>query len=545
MPSQEPWDEVTDVVVVGTGAGGLGAAVTAASFGSQVLILEKAAAVGGTTRKSAAVFWIMNNRFMREAGLEDPRPEALRYLARLAFPTQYDPQAPRLGLSEWEYTGLETFYDVGSEAIDHYEEIGAFKATCNYAYPDYNAHIPENAAPYGRALYPAAADGGQGGGQVLIDEMQAAAQARGAEIRTRTRVLDVVEEDGAVVGVIAQGPTGTMLRIRARQGVVFASGGFTHNRDLRQQFLRGPYAGGCAAVTNTGDFVAIAQNLGAALVNMGNAWSAPIVLERLQLEPENISSSFIFPAPAGFMVNRSGRRFVNEYRPYHETAQAQFTWDAVRLEYPNLPVFAIWDKHMHAQAGGLDWGNPVPPAGTDAYWVIQGETWEELAEGIAERLPVVSELVGTARLDADFAAELQSTAARFNQYAADGIDAEFDRGGTVHETYFSGVFEESFGVRGDPNPTMQPLSDTGPYYAAIMGPGTLDTKGGPRVNRDGQVLRVGGEAIPGLYAVGNCAGSPSGQAYWAAGGTIGPIFTYAYLAGRAVSGANNPRRASA
>ncbi|KXF56443.1 hypothetical protein AXA44_34430 [Rhodococcus sp. SC4] len=536
MSCSDSWDESFDAVVVGTGAGGFGAALTIADHGANVLMLEKAATIGGTTRKSAAVFWIMNNRFMREAGLEDPRPQALEYLARLAFPAKYDPRAPRLGLSPWEYEGLETFYDFGADAVDYYEKIGAFTAACNFQYPDYNAHIAENAAPYGRALYPAATPGGQAGGEVFIGEMNAAAESSGVEIRTSTAVRDVIIENGVVRGVVAQNEDGSLLRIRADKGVVFATGGFTHNADLRQQFLRGPYVGGCAVPTNTGDFVTISQRIGADLVNMGNAWSAPIVLERLKHEPATVSSSFIIPGDAAFMVNKYGRRFVNESRPYNETTMAQFRWDEIKLEYTNLPVFAIWDEQVHNSAGGAEWGNPVPADGVDAYWVLQGETWDELAAAIADRLPAVADMVGAVTLDADFAETLRSTAQRFSGFAASGIDEDFGRGGTPHETYFASVFEEWFGFKGAPNPTMRPLSETGPYYAAIMGPGTLDTKGGPRVDRQGRVLSVSGRPIPGLFAVGNCAGSPSGQAYWAAGGTIGPILTYAYLAGCAVVG---------
>jgi succinate dehydrogenase/fumarate reductase flavoprotein subunit len=531
------WDDSADVIVVGSGAAGFGAALTAADHGAQVMILEKAATIGGTTRKSAAVFWIMNNRFMREAGLEDPRTPALQYLARLAFPVRYNPDAPDLGLQHWEYASLETFYDVGADAIEYYEKIGALNAACNFAYPDYNAHIAENAAPYGRALYPAASPGGQAGGQVLIDEMRSAATAYGIPIRTHTAVTDVILDGGTVVGVIAQDNSGQLLRLRARKGVVFASGGFTHNRQMREQFLRGPYVGGCAVTTNTGDFVTIAQRLGAELVNMANAWSAPIVLQRLQQDPATVSGSFIIPGDGAFIVNRYGHRFVNEARPYNETTMAQFVWDSVDLEYPNLPAFAIWDHGVHTTAGGSEWGNPVPVPGVDPYWVLRGDTWQELASQLAHRLPAVADLVGPVTLGTDFADTLAATAQRFNRFAEAGIDEDFGRGQTPHELYFASVFEDWFGFRGAPNPTMRPLAATGPYYAAILGPGTLDTKGGPRVDLDGRVQTVDGVPVPGLFAVGNCAGYPTGQAYWAAGGTIGPILTYAFLAGRAVAGA--------
>jgi 3-oxosteroid 1-dehydrogenase len=119
--------------------------------------------------------------------------------------------------------------------------------------------------------------------------------------------------------------------------------------------------------------------------------------------------------------------------------------------------------------------------------------------------------------------------ARFNGFAATGKDEDFHRGENPIEQIFTGVVPEDNDTG---NPTMYPISDQGPYYAAIVCAGTLDTKGGPVTNTDGQVLNADGEPIPGLYAVGNCAANASAQAYWAGGGTIGPYFTFGFLAGR-------------
>jgi 3-oxosteroid 1-dehydrogenase len=534
MAYEESWDEVVDVVVAGSGAGGFSAAVTAAEQGLDVLILEKAAAPGGTTRKSAGVFWLLNNRFMREAGVPDPKPEALRYLARTAHPTRYNPDAPMLGLAAWEHDALEAFYDHGAEALEFFEGVGAIDVGTDPDYPDYHAQIPEDAAPTGRMLYPAAGQRTAIGGRVLIDELGAAAAKDGVELRTATSVVDLVIEDGEVRGVVARS-TGRDRRIRARAGVVFATGGFTHNADLRTRFLRGPYAGGCAAVTNTGDFIPLALRAGAELVNMANAWSAPIVLERLLRDPATVAGSFIMPGDALIVVNRQGRRVLNERMNYNEATQAYFAWDGEHLEYPNLPLIAIWDAEVAAKAGGDFLGNPIPLPDVDPYWVVRGETLDELRAGIAERLPIVAPLVGRTELDPGFTGNLEQTIARFNGFAATGVDEDFHRGTTPHELYHAAWYEEMWGVTGGPNPTMRPLSGSGPYYATLMGPGTLDTKGGPRVDPHGRVVRSTGEPIPGLYGVGNCVGSPSGQGYWAAGGTLGPIITYGYLAGLAVA----------
>lgn len=541
MNAGSRWQESFDVVIAGTGAGGFSTAITAAEHGQRVLMLEKASTIGGTTRKSAAYFWILNNRFMRAAGVEDPRAEALQYLARIGHPTRYNPADDQLGLAEWEYAALEAFYDNGADAMEFLERVGALDSTQNPDYPDYHAQIAEDAAPYGRVLFPAAGEGGQVGGQILIDDFTAAAEKLGVQIRTSARVVDVVVEDGAVTGVIAESADGGQLRVQAERGVVFATGGFTHNADLRARFLRGPYVGGCAAVTNTGDFVSIASRLGAELVNMANAWSAPIVVERVMQDPEGVAGSFILPGESLIMVNRQGRRAVNEKMTYNEAALAGFAWDGVRMEYTNLPLIAIWDQADADTCGGTDFGNPIPPEGVDPYWVVKAETWEELESGIAERLQRVRPLVGQVELDPQFGANLRETVARYNGFAAKGVDEDFHRGATPHEQFHASMFAQMFGIGTDTGPdrTMRPLRDSGPYYATVMAPGTLDTKGGPRVNRDAQVVGVDGTPIPGLYGVGNCAGSPNGQGYWAAGGTIGPILTYGYLAGLAVSRASD------
>jgi 3-oxosteroid 1-dehydrogenase len=119
------WDRVADVVVVGSGAAAFGAALTAAREGAEVVMLERAAHPGGTTAKSGGGFWIPNNRHMRAVGIDDPRDAALRYMARLGFPVQYDPTGETLGLDAEDYRLLEVFYDRASEAVDALEELGA------------------------------------------------------------------------------------------------------------------------------------------------------------------------------------------------------------------------------------------------------------------------------------------------------------------------------------------------------------------------------------------------------------------------------------
>jgi 3-oxosteroid 1-dehydrogenase len=517
-----------DVVVVGSGAAGFTAALTAAGHGAHTIVLERAAELGGTTRKSAAYFWIPNNRFMRAAGIEDPRPQALRYMARLSRPDRYQADAPTLGLPAWEYEALATFYDHGPAAMEFLESLGAMEGGAAEGYPDYFAHLPEDAAPTGRTMWPAEAEGGQAGGRLLIERFARTAAGLGIEVRTGHRVDGLVRAaDGEVVGVTATTDEGEQVEIGARRGVVFASGGFTQDAALRAGHLEGPYVGGCAAPTNTGDFVRIATGAGAQLANMQYAWGGPIVLERLLRDPASVACSFVLPGDGLVVVNRAGERVVNEKIPYNEQVRAFFAWDAATATYPNLPLIAIWDAQVAAQVAGVDFGNPIPPPDVDGYWVIEAADLDALADGIEDRLGRLAGMLGEQRLAAGFVPRLRATLDRFGTMADRGVDEDFARGETPIEL----AVTAAFGPGDGPNPTMRRLASSGPYFATILGPGTLDTKGGPRVDLHGRVLDHGADPIPGLYGAGNCVASPAAQAYWGAGGTIGPILCFAHLAG--------------
>jgi 3-oxosteroid 1-dehydrogenase len=142
----------------------------------------------------------------------------------------------------------------------------------------------------------------------------------------------------------------------------------------------------------------------------------------------------------------------------------------------------------------------------------------------------VAARTGGLRLAPGFLENLRSTIARFNGLATKGVDEDFHRGETAIQQLFNGPVKEE---PGRTNPTMWPLADTGPYYAALVTGGTLDTKGGPRTDPDGRVLDDLGEPVPGLYGVGNCVASASAQAYWAGGATLGPIIAFAHRAATA------------
>jgi 3-oxosteroid 1-dehydrogenase len=522
------WDGVADVVVVGAGAAGLPAAINAKRHGAEVLILEKAGEPGGTMKKSGAWYWIPNNRFMLDDGIEDDRDAFLRYVARLSRPQAYDPRDERLGLSEWAYDMVCAFYDNASAATDTLIELGAFKPLYAPWIPDYHSNLPEATVPYGRTLMVDRGDGEFAEGDALTAQLVAAVDRYRIPILARHRVAGVVrDEGGGVVGVrAATGDAGCFFG--ARQAVIFASGGFTHDRELRRNFLPPVVVSGCAAATNEGDFVHIATALGLPLRNMNFAWMAPMPLEAA-LDGDVRSGIFSVAGDSMIWVDKYGRRVVNEKAIYNELGMSFLQWDSQRCEYPRYSMMMIWDQRTmneFASEGPSAVGNDGSVISEGPY-LIRGGTLDELTRGISVRLERLAPKTGGFALDSSFRDNLASSIARFNEMAAQGCDLDFARGEKPIERLFGG--DQSPGNK-TANPTMYPISETGPYYATLVCAGTLDTKGGVVTNRDGQVLDVEGEPVTGLYAVGNCCASPSAQGYWAGGATIGPIFTFAYLA---------------
>jgi succinate dehydrogenase/fumarate reductase flavoprotein subunit len=527
---REGWDAYADVVVVGSGAAGCAAALSAAAAGAKVVILERDEYPGGTTAKSGGVLWIPNNPHMGGAGLSDPRDRALAYMARLSYPNRYTPGHETLGLTAAEYELIQAFYDTGPEMIRELEKLGAIDTVINHSIPDYHADLPEDAAPYGRHLQPRdvppPAEGT--GGQALVAGMLMAAEQMGVRLLLGRRVIDVLRNDaGEIVGVEAHHRHSTTL-IRAGRGVVFASGGYTHNPELVRQYLRGPIYGGCAAATNTGDFVRLGIKLGADLGNMAHAWWSQTVLELALRVGPSLKDVWMPFGDSMIQVNRYGRRALNEKMIYNERSQAHFEWSASGREYPNLFMFMIYDDAVANAPGEMtSHRQPVPLAGETESYVISGDTWEDLTRNISARLAELGPQIGYYSLAPTFAEELSRTVQAFNAHATAGRDPDFRRGETPIQVTWGGP-----GRPDAPNPTMHAFSDTGPYHAIILAAGALDTKGGPRINVRAQVLDTDGAPIPGLYGAGNCIASPAGQAYWSAGGTIGPALTFGYIAGR-------------
>lgn len=545
------WDHRADVVVVGTGGAACAAAAAAVDRGASVVMLEASDTAGGTTRRSGGAYWIPNNSLMRARGFTDPRADALKLMARLAYPTLYDPDQPRLGLPKLQYDLLAAFYDNAAPAIDRLTQLGALDPIIlpNYGYspnpvtdPDYFAELPENKAPYGRVLTAKSPPGSvEFPGLYLSEGMLQYLRSRQVPILLGHRVTDVVRGSrGEVIGVEVES-AGCTRFIRARRGVVFGSGGFAHDRDKLRSHLRGPIFGSCSVPTSRGAFVDIGGKAGAELGNLSNgfyyqaALEDPAAHEGYVVRPD---AHVFFPyGDSTLLVNKYGQRVVNEKSPYHVRTQSHFHWR--QTEYPNLVQFMIWDQWTANEPTFWPWRGVVPLPGQASPLVIQAATLEQLAERISARLNAMrglrflsSNIVPNVRLAPDFVSSLRATLQRFNTFAASGVDLDFHRGETPVERAWQGPSRSTTGNR-----TMYPMSPNGPFYCAILGPATLDTCGGPVIGTNAQVLRPDETPIPGLYGAGNCIASPTGQAYWGAGGTLGPAITFGFVAGRSAASA--------
>ncbi len=530
----ERFDVEADVVVVGGGGGGLPVALFSRWHGNEVVLLEKAGELGGTARKAAFWYWVPDNAPLRALGVEDREEDFLRYVARLSAPDRYDPQHPSLGLSDWELASFRAIHESASPAAELLHERGALPYRHVAAACDYWSELPEDATPTGRVLiHRDAGESMADGGAVSIASMSAAARRDGVDVRTGHRVQRLVLEGAEVVGVQATTTDGRTVSVGARKAVVFATGGFTHDPELRRGFLGRPVAGGCAALTNEGDFVRIATRAGAQLHGMSTAWKCPVPLEKALARDPSLSGMFSVAGDSTVFVDRHGRRVVNEKLQYNELAQAFLAWDGEAGEFPNLVLVQVWDERSQDGSASDEFGRLIAPPGADDRHVIRGATPEALARAVDERLARLEHATGGVRLAADFAETLRATIARFNGFAERGVDEDFHRGERPVQLLFNGpVAEEDAG----PNPTMHPMSTTGPYFAALVTGGTLDTKGGPKTDSEGRVLDDADEPVRGLYGIGNCVASASGNAYWAGGATLGPIIAFAHRAAAAADG---------
>ncbi|MEC9341200.1 MAG: FAD-dependent oxidoreductase [Pseudomonadota bacterium] len=547
QPAQ-PWHREADVIVVGSGAAGFAAALFARNAGADVLMLEKGPAPGGTTIRSGGVHFIPNNHLLRAAGLSESRDDFLRLMVRVTYPERYHPDLPNFGADTADFALLDAFYQAAAPTIEQLEQIAGFRYMLlreqdGEFFPDNFVELPENRCPRGRSIvcvpesvepgryyYP----GGGGLGVDLVALLRGAANRQRVPILTRHEVVRLVANaHGAVIGVVAGTRDGERW-FRARRGVVFGSGGYLHNAALRQAYLPARVYGGCGSPINQGTLLNLAGGAGAALGNLDNAWWKEVLLEEAVLSSDTPTGIWVAPGDSTLMVDRYGNRFCNEKNQPGGRPQHHFEWDPVRVEYPRLVTFLIWDERAVELFGGI-YGIQQKQGDLPAH-VISGKDLASLADNIAARLARFAEHTGGFTLDEEFAEQLPRTVARYNAFAREGKDADFHRGDAAADRawhFYGGV---PVVPNPHPNPLMHPLCEQGPYYAALIVAGAIDTKGGPRINPNAQVLKQDGSVIAGLYGAGNCIAHLSAGTYWGGGGTIGPAVVFGALAGAHAAG---------
>ncbi len=535
------WDRVTDILVVGSGAAASTAAITANQNGDDVLVVEKAPLTGGTAAKSAGVLWIPNNFTLKTKGIDDRKEDCMRYMVRFSYPGRYHASDATLGVSVAEYRLLEAFYDNASDAIDALRnngdlDVGEWRMfALDRSATDYLDQVPENKVPTGRALGPLKKDGTMGLGIDMTTQLHAGIKRRGVPMLIGHRAVRVVmNTEGRVIGLECETAEET-IKIHARKAVIFGTGGYAHNAEFVDMYQRAPFYGSCAMPWSTGDFINIAGAAGARMGDLSTAWRSQIVLDDALLARTLAAGVFFPPGDSMVQVNRHGVRAVNEKRNYNDRTEVHGYYDSSQADYPNHLMFMIYDRRSaEAYAGAY----PFPATPTGAGYVLAGATMDELTSRLEARLGEVSTRTGGLSLSPSFAANLKQTIDRFNGYAKTGNDEEFQRGKAEYDKEWQPVFspmspDSGWPPNKNPNITMHPFMKDGPYYAIILAAGALDTCGGPAIDASARVLDTAGKPIPGLFGAGNCIASPSGEAYYGAGHTLGMATTFGYIAANA------------
>jgi 3-oxosteroid 1-dehydrogenase len=347
-------------------------------------------------------------------------------------------------------------------------------------------------------------------GNSLVGMLRQGVVDRKIPLWLETAARELVVENDRVVGVVVE-RRGETLRIRANKGVILAAGGFEGNQQMREKYLPLPskVEWSCANKNNTGDAIEMARALGAGTEFMDEGWWGPVTVVPGE---ENARMLVIEKSlPGSVMVNRGGKRFVNEAAPYIDVVKAQYEND--RPEVPCVPCYLIFDARFRKSypVGPLLPGAQQPDALLP----------KALKDGYIAKANTIRELAGMLGIDAD---GLEQTIGTMNEYARSGKDLDFGRGDTVFDRYYG---DETI----EPNPCLAPIVDA-PFYGMEAYPGELGTKGGLKTNVNAQVLKESGELIPGLYAVGNCSSPVMGRSYAGAGATLGPATTFAYVAAR-------------
>ncbi len=540
-------NETFDFVAVGSGGGALCAALVMRAAGKSVLILEKASLVGGTTATSGGVMWIPNNRFMKSEGIPDSRETAIAYLDaaigdRPDMPgasrdrrIAYVDEAPKMldflveqGIRLRRIPSWPDYYGVTGESVPgrtvvselfDLKQLGEWKEKLRPGFLPLPLNLDEafqmplikrtSSAKkvmlklVGRIL----ADRLTGkrrttAGAALQGQMLQAVLKAGVEIRTHAAVKELVVDNGRVTGVVVS-QNGADVRIDARLGVLINAGGFARNQRLLDQHIPGTKAEWSYVIPeDTGDLIEAGQRIGAATAQMGERIGMPMAI----LPGGKIVTMGNETAkPHSIVVDQNGVRYMNESGSTIEFCRRLREHSASAPAVPSWLVFDSQYLNTFMLAGSMP-GPKKPQPWFDEKFLRKGETLDELA----------------ATCDID-AAQLRATVERFNGFARSGRNDDFQRGETAYEQWL-----------GDPLATSKSLGalEQGPFFAIQLFPGDVSTYGGLVTDTNARVLRADGSVIPGLYATGTSTASVMGPGEPGAGGSIGPAFTFGYVAAK-------------
>ncbi|UKA53846.1 FAD-dependent oxidoreductase [Arthrobacter sp. FW305-BF8] len=518
-----------DVVVAGSGAAGLVAAIRAADAGLRVLVAEKAALLGGTTAAGGGVMWAPNNHLALQAGYRDSHEDGVAYLTEAAGHVLtaaevewYVSTAPRavayldgetrlslIPIARPDYHMEWRGAADGGRGLDN----GAFDPS---GYPGLSEAIrPSSYFPLltmterdqlnGRAADPEllarrAATGMRTMGGALVGSLLASALDRGVEIAVSAPMEDLAR--GGDIWTVTLGGTAAGKTTSAA-AVVLASGGFEWNPRLRQAFLPFPVTP-ISAPSNEGDGLELGLKAGAAVADMTAIWGVPVISEAAH-QYDGVRSGRMgnveMTLPGSITVNAAGKRFVNEALNYHDACRVFASVDPLTGRQQNNPAWLVFDASYLAKypvAGSA--------AGIPADWMTAAGSLEELA--------------GKVGIDPS---GLAATVSRFNADAGKGVDTEFHRGATAQDRFLGDAANT-------PNPCLAPLA-TAPFYAVRISAGVLGTSGGLDTDFSGRVLDRHRQPIPGLYAAGNVSAGVFRNNYPGGGATLGSAITRAFAVG--------------
>jgi 3-oxosteroid 1-dehydrogenase len=546
------FDGEYDFVVVGSGAGGLTAAITAHERGLHTLLVEKTDKIGGTSSYSGGGLWIPNNHVIKDAGIADSRAEGLEYMNDLIS------DAGDVGPAS-SPERKAAYLDEGPRMVRFLQDAG-FRWRAVVGYPDYYPDRP-GAKPMGRQIEGEAFDtralgewagllrsdpsmpslilynseaadflmsvrtlkgfrtavraiGIRGigsrlrgrrlvtNGKSLTGQLLKLALDRGITIWRESPFVSLILDGDAVTGIVVE-HGGQSMRIGARRGVLLAAGGFSRNAELRTKYQEGPVDLGWTLVGpgDTGDADVAAIDAGAATAMMERAWWMPTIID----PATKVSRMLLWERslPHSIVVDSSGQRFVNEATSYLEFGNTVLERNRT---VDTVPSWMIIDaRHRRRYPFALFPPGLTPKSAITSGFLVKAATLDELA----------------AKIGID-AAALRSTVDRFNTFALRGVDEDFGRGRTVYDNFYGDP-------RSKPNPNLGTI-ERAPFYATKVWPGDLGTKGGLLTDEHGQVLRENGQPIPGLYATGNTTATVMGDSYPGPGATIGPAMVFGYTA---------------